>query len=120
MAWRKRGRIRIEGETVSLSPARAQALGLCLHELATNAAKHGALSRPEGKVTVKWRCEDEVLTLHWTERGGPKVTAPSRTGFGATLLSRSLGGPLGGEVALDWDEAGLTAELRLPLNDPGS
>jgi PAS domain S-box-containing protein len=115
----ERGRMRIEGETVSLSPARAQAIGLCLHELATNAAKHGALSRPEGKVTVKWRCEHEVLTLHWTERGGPKVTAPSRTGFGATLLARSLGGPLGGEVALDWDEAGLTAELRLPLNDLG-
>jgi PAS domain S-box-containing protein len=116
----ERGRIRIVGVPVSLSPARAQALGLCLHELATNAAKHGALSRPEGKVAVEWRCEDEVLALRWTERGGPKVMAPRRTGFGATLLARSLGGPLGGEVALDWAEAGLTAALRLPLNDPGS
>jgi PAS domain S-box-containing protein len=113
-------RIRIAGETVSLSPAQAQSLGLCLHELATNAAKHGALSRPEGRVSLDWRHEGEMLMLCWTERGGPPAAPPARKGFGATVLERSLSSPLGGQVTLDWAKSGLIAELRLPLDDARS
>ena len=108
-------RIRLSGDAVSLSPGQAQALGLALHELATNAAKYGALSLPGGEVLLEWREADGELILTWRERGGPRVTAPIRTGFGATVLARCLGGPLAGRVETDWAELGLTARIHLPM-----
>ena len=112
------GRIGLEGPPVSVSPAQAQALGLALHELATNAAKYGALSAPAGRVALDWRLEDGRLELTWRERGGPPAASPTRRGFGATILARSLGGPLGGSVEMDWAPEGVTARLTLPLSPP--
>jgi PAS domain S-box-containing protein len=112
------GRIVLEGPPVQVSPAQAQALGLALHELATNAAKYGALSLPVGRVRIDWIREGDLLELTWRERGGPPATAPTRRGFGATILARSLGGPLGGSIEMDWAPEGLSARLTLPLTPP--
>lgn len=108
------GHIKLDGPPISLPARHAQALALCLHELATNAAKYGALSVDEGVLTVHWRRSHDQLELSWIERGGPRVVAPKRSGFGGTLLKRSLQ-PFGGRVELDWAELGLTAQITLPL-----
>jgi two-component sensor histidine kinase len=79
-------RIAADGPSVDLPPKQALALSLALHELATNAAKYGALSRPEGRVELRWQAQDGQLSLNWRESGGPPVVAPSRRGFGSRLL----------------------------------
>jgi len=108
------GRITLDGPAIALPAGHAQALALCLHELATNAAKYGALSVDEGTLTVQWRSEDGRLQLSWIEREGPAVVAPKLSGFGGTLLKRSLQ-PFGGRVELHWAELGLSAQIVLPL-----
>ena len=108
-------RYAFEGPDVALSATEAVALGLLFHELATNAAKYGALSCAEGCVRVTWRVEGGRLSLTWREEGGPKVIAPTRRGFGSRLIERSLQGDIGGEASLDFREAGLTCEISLPL-----
>ncbi|MCR5881028.1 PAS domain-containing protein [Phenylobacterium sp. J367] len=108
-------RVSIEGDEVALPPAAAQAIAMALHELATNAAKYGALSVPAGKVRVAWRRDGGVLRIVWEEVGGPPVATPSRRGLGTSMLRRALEGPLGGETRLDWRETGLVCELELPL-----
>jgi len=100
---------------VRLNPKAAVALGMGIHELATNAVKYGALSTPEGRVTVDWAIEDGVLRLVWTESGGPTVTPPARRGFGARLLERGLAAELSGGVELTYDAAGLVCLMALPL-----
>jgi PAS domain S-box-containing protein len=108
-------RVSIRGEDVALPPAAAQALAMALHELATNAAKYGALSAPGGQVVVSWVREGAgPLTLRWAETGGPTVTRPTRRGLGATMLARALGGALKGETRFDWRPEGLVCELELP------
>ena len=108
-------RVSIEGPDVALSPAAAQALAMALHELATNAAKYGALSASQGRVAVRWsRAADGPLRLTWTESGGPDVSPPSRRGLGTTILGRALAGPLNGTSTLDWRPDGLVCELELP------
>ena len=110
------GRVIIAGPRHALNPAAAQALAMALHELATNAAKHGALSLPEGSVGVIWRIEREVgLIVDWSESGGPPVTAPTRRGFGGQLLARALGGAMGGKVKMNWAREGLRCRMTLPL-----
>ncbi len=109
-------RAAICGPRVSLPPALAQAIAMCLHELATNAAKHGALSLKGGQVHVTWSVEPGArLTILWTEQGGPPVSPPSRRGFGSTVLDRTLGGALGGSTQLDWRASGLHCTLTVPL-----
>jgi PAS domain S-box-containing protein len=108
------GHIKLDGPPISLPARHAQALALCLHELATNAAKYGALSVDEGVLTVQWRSSHGQLELSWIERGGPSVVAPGHSGFGGTLLKRSLQ-PFGGRVELQWAEVGLSAQIALPL-----
>jgi PAS domain S-box-containing protein len=108
-------RVRIAGERVALPPAAAQAIAMALHELATNAAKYGALSTPGGRVEVAWTRVDGQLRLIWQESGGPPVTPPSRRGLGATMLQRALEGPLKGHTRLDWRPEGLVCELEMPL-----
>ncbi|AZS21567.1 sensor histidine kinase [Caulobacter sp. FWC26] len=108
------GHIKLDGPPISLPARHAQALALCLHELATNAAKYGALSVDEGVLTVRWRSSHGQLELSWIERGGAPVVAPKRSGFGGTLLKRSLQ-PFGGRVELHWAELGLSAQITLPL-----
>jgi two-component sensor histidine kinase len=108
-------RVSIGGPDVALAPAAAQALAMALHELATNAAKYGALSVPSGRVSVDWAREDGgPLVLTWSERGGPPVKKPSRRGLGTTILARALAGPLNGASRMDWRPEGLVCELELP------
>ncbi|HEY8003060.1 MAG TPA: PAS domain-containing protein [Phenylobacterium sp.] len=112
-------RYRLAGPAVALSPAQALALGMLFHELATNAAKHGALTGQDGRVEVAWRVRKQAdgpeLEIDWQERDGPPVTPPSRRGFGSRLIERSLQGQLGGEAALDYAPDGLRCHVRLPL-----
>lgn len=104
-------RVTAEGPPVHLEPKIAVALSLALHELATNAAKYGALSTPEGRAAVRWALAQPRLTLTWTESGGPPVTPPTRTGFGARLLERGLAAELGGTVRLDFRPEGLVCTI---------
>jgi two-component sensor histidine kinase len=98
-----------------LNPAAAQDLVLALHELATNAAKHGALSAPEGSVTLEGRVEGGELVLTWGEAGGPPAAPPTRRGFGTTLLEQAVAHQNKGRVGFDWRPEGLACTLVLPL-----
>jgi PAS domain S-box-containing protein len=110
------GRIGVElAVDPSVSPALAQDLVLALHELATNAAKHGALSVTAGRVTLTARVEGDALRMTWCESGGPPVRPPRARGFGTTLLERIPGGRHGGRCVLDWRPEGLRCVLLLPL-----
>jgi PAS domain S-box-containing protein len=107
-------RARIEGPQVLLEPGTAQAIAVVLHELATNAAKYGALSGVEGQVTLDWsQAADGLLTLHWTEEGGPPVKAPARHGFGGRVIERMIGG-LKGKAHFDWRPEGIVCEIIIP------
>ncbi len=118
-----RANIRAEGPPVPLDPRGALALGMAIHELATNAAKYGALSVPEGDVAVTWSLErnggDEHLTLDWTERNGPPVTAPAKRGFGTTLIERGLAQDLSGEARIEFLPKGVRASVRVNLRAAG-
>jgi two-component sensor histidine kinase/PAS domain-containing protein len=114
----------VGGPEVRLSSGAAVALGMALHELATNAAKHGALSVPGGRVRLSWDDAEagadgarwhEVL---WEEAGGPSIPEPpSRRGFGTRLLERGLAAQIGGAVSLDFAATGLRCRIRLPADD---
>ena len=112
-------RVRLEGPPVLLWPAATQALSMAMHELATNAVKHGALGRPGGMVTVRWQVEGEerlVLHLAWLESGGPSVPAgPSRRGFGTRVLDGTVRAQLGGKVRQSWSAGGIAVEMEVPL-----
>ncbi|NGM35603.1 histidine kinase [Methylobacterium sp. DB0501] len=108
-------RIRLEGPPVSLTPAVALPLGMAIHELATNAAKYGALSAETGQVAVEWQVGPGTLSLRWRESGGPPVAAPARTGFGTRLIRTSLERELAGEVRLDFAAGGLACLIAVPL-----
>lgn len=95
-----------------LDGRRAHALTLALHELATNAAKYGALSVEKGWVEVVWTTEAGALAFQWREHGGPPVAAPTRTGFGSKLITKNLGVAFGGEVDLEFKETGVECLLR--------
>jgi PAS domain S-box-containing protein len=104
------------GPAVMLPLATVQALALVLHELATNAVKHGAWSTPEGRVRVGWRVEDGVrLRLYWEERGGPRVGPFPARGFGTTLIAHVAAGELGGPAELTFAPKGLHAEVTVLL-----
>jgi PAS domain S-box-containing protein len=105
------------GPNVSLWPAAAQCLALALHELVTNAAKYGALSSPAGRVELEWSTASGNLVLHWTEKGGPRSSAPSAPGFGMRIIKASIEGQLGGATAFDWRSDGVRCELTVPLDD---
>jgi two-component sensor histidine kinase len=111
-------RYRMSGPRVALSSAQALALGLLFHELATNAAKYGALAHGDGVVEVIWRADGPglILEIEWAEHDGPPVVPPTRQGFGTRLIERSLQGQLGGEAALDYAPDGVRCHIRLPLN----
>lgn len=108
------GRVAINGGAVSIAPAVAQNLALALHELATNAAKYGALSHEGGALAVSWRLDDAFLHLHWEERGGAGVSKPVKSGFGSKVIEAGVAGQLGGEVEREWRETGLACTMRLP------
>ena len=105
-------RATLDGPDVPLSGEAVTSLALVLHELATNAAKYGALSTPEGRVLISWRIVGAELELTWRERGGPPVSGPpAREGFGSLLARRSIGGQLGGRMTFDWAAEGLTVHM---------
>jgi chemotaxis family two-component system sensor kinase Cph1 len=110
-------RVRLDGPPAVLKPKAALSLSLAVHELATNAAKHGALSVPEGWVDVSWsiRHDEGRLVFAWGERGGPRVEPPPRRGFGRTLLERSFAYEIDGRVSLDFAPGGLVCVADIPL-----
>ena len=108
-------RTRIDGPTVMLKPDVAQAIAMALHELATNAAKYGALSRAKGEVHVKWSfAADDPVMLRWTEAAGPPVNPPTHKGFGTDVIGAMIRAHVGGDMRLDWRTEGLVCEIALP------
>lgn len=114
-----RSRVAASGPAVTLAAAQVQSLALVLHELATNAVKHGALSVPRGRVRVDWEVEElggaRRLRLRWGERGGPRVRPPATRGFGTDLIEAATVGGLGGEAELTFAPRGLEAEITALL-----
>ncbi len=111
-------RVAIEGADVPIPLGSVGALGLVLHELATNAAKHGALSVAPGHVRLAWRLDADQLHLTWREAGGPGVTEPTHRGFGSTLIKDSVPYELGGSVALEFAPGGVECTITFPLAVP--
>jgi len=109
------GRLTALGPSVDLEPKTAVALGLAMHELATNAVKYGALSVPEGRVEVRWSADGGRLELVWRESGGPLVAKPARRGFGARLLEQGLADELGGQVRLEFRPEGVVCVVEAAL-----
>ncbi|HEY4029660.1 MAG TPA: HWE histidine kinase domain-containing protein [Caulobacteraceae bacterium] len=105
----------IGGPPIEVSPRQALALSIALHELATNAAKYGALTTPQGLVDIAWRLDGQEMVLTWRESGGPAVSPPTRRGFGSRLLERGLLAELGGRARVDYDPGGVVCEFRAPL-----
>jgi PAS domain S-box-containing protein len=112
-------RFTISGEEVLLPPHRSVTLALAMHELATNAAKYGALSTPEGRVTIAWVVSPDWLELSWQESGGPAVSEPKQRGFGSRLLQQGLARELGGSVDLDFRREGVVCTIGAPLAPAG-
>jgi PAS domain S-box-containing protein len=120
------GRVALAGPAVHLGPPVVLALGMVTHELATNAAKHGALSVPGGRVAVSWEVVrdvvrdgrgEPVLEIEWLERGGPPVTPPRRRGFGSVVLQRGLSHAFGGRLDLAYEPEGVRCRIAVGLSD---
>ncbi|MBW8815788.1 MAG: PAS domain-containing protein [Caulobacterales bacterium] len=109
------GRLSVDGPRVTLAPKTAVALGLAVHELLTNAVKHGALSSAAGRVDVSWTVEDGQLRFAWRESGGPPVQGPIERGFGARLLEQGLAEELQGTVRLEFRPEGVVCEVEARL-----
>jgi CheY-like chemotaxis protein len=115
-AHRAGGRVTVLGPSLRLRPEAVQPLSMVLHELATNAAKYGALSVPGGRLDVSWRRNEpgEGLRLFWEERDGPALLVPpERRGFGSTLIEATMRVQLGGRVEKDWAAEGLRCEVTV-------
>ncbi|MDP1736158.1 MAG: HWE histidine kinase domain-containing protein [Caulobacter sp.] len=113
-------RFLVKGVDVRLEPKMALSLAMVFHELATNAAKYGALSKAgAGRVEISWEVDPGAQTdrmrLRWQEAGGPPVTPPGRSGFGSRLIAKGLAQELGAEVKLDFDVAGVICTIAMPV-----
>jgi PAS domain S-box-containing protein len=109
----------VGGPDIRLLPKSALAVAMAVHELATNAAKYGALSNGSGRISVQWAVAERDaphLQIVWTETGGPKVAAPTSKGFGSRLIERGLAGQLGGEAVIDYRETGVVCRIMAPLS----
>jgi PAS domain S-box-containing protein len=115
------GRICIAGPALSITAAASQALGMALHELATNAAKYGALSRESGRLAIIWSVQAEgpeaQFDLSWEEQGGPRVATPQWRGFGSTVTSSMVKMSVGGQVSIDYAPNGLQWRLTCPAGN---
>ena len=114
----ERSRLAVQGPHVDVVPEAAQNIGLALHELATNASKYGALSTPDGIVSVTWRIdggEEARLELRWVESGGPPVTPPETTGFGSVVIARTVAQSLNAEARHEFHPDGVEWTLEVPL-----
>lgn len=107
-------KLTVKGPAIQLDPQMALHVALILHELGTNSNKYGALSVPEGNVSVSWSA-DEMLNIRWVERGGPPVEAPAKCGFGTKLIEQCADGQEGTARIL-YEKSGVIAEIQLPLN----
>ena len=113
--YSEKNRVRIDGPPVVLEPDVAQTIAITLHELATNAAKYGALAVPGGQVELKWSHDaDGRLHLHWTELSGPKVREPTHKGFGGRITEQMIA-QRSGKMHLDWRAEGLVCEITLQV-----
>ncbi len=112
--YRAGDKVKINGPNISLLPATAQGIALALHELATNAAKYGALSSMKGSVSFTWQIQSDALTLYWREDGGPKIKRPSERSFGLKVIRASIEQQLGGKTQFDWNPEGLRCEFSIP------
>jgi two-component sensor histidine kinase len=108
-------RISFEGPVVAIVHTAAQPISMVMHELCINALKHGALTVESGRVSVSWRIADPNLLLVWQESGGPRVSAPTRRGFGTRLIEASINAQLGGTIEYHWKVGGLVCEMVIPL-----
>ncbi len=104
----------MHGPNLRLNPPSAQAIGLALHELATNAGKYGALSTDTGRVDIGWGIDGDTLSMNWTERDGPPVSVPKRRGFGTIVTELMAERSMDGTVELDYAPSGLTWRLTCP------
>ncbi|RYX80009.1 PAS domain S-box protein, partial [bacterium] len=107
-------RVRIEGRDITIDDRSATPLALVFHELATNSAKYGALSVPDGLVHISWSSDDQSAHLKWREAGGPTVVEPASEGFGSKLIEISAVRQMGGTVSRDWAPEGLRVNLDIP------
>jgi two-component sensor histidine kinase len=113
-------RILVEGPAACLTAAAAQAIGMALHELVTNAAKYGSLSTSEGRVRVSWQVldsQDPSLHIQWIEEDGPRVSVPTRRGFGHMVLGPIAESAVQGKVEIEFLETGLMWKLNAPVSD---
>lgn len=113
-----KNRVQMAGPRIPIAEPSAVMISMILHELATNAAKYGALSNDDGKVSVHWRTVgngDRRVQLIWQESGGPPVVVPERKGFGTTLIQRGLTGQLGGSAEIEFGPSGLRCTLECPM-----
>jgi two-component sensor histidine kinase len=112
-------RIATSGPSLSLPAKLSLGLVMALNELATNAVKYGALSNESGRITLSWQVvtenQGQELDFAWRESDGPKVTAPTKGGFGLTLIKREIEYSLGGAASIDFAPDGVAARLRTPL-----
>lgn len=115
------GTAAIEGPQVVIAPEVVQSLGMVVHELAANADRHGAFSRPGGRVGVSWAWQAQGLVLTWRETGGPTVRTPEQRGFGSAMVERIVETQLGGHLSRRWESEGLVAEIIIvrPFVTPG-
>ena len=115
------GRFLVAGPTIALDSAATQAIGMALHELATNAAKYGALSNDGGRIAISWRVGGSAaaptLEMEWIERGGPPAAAPSTRGFGTVVMDRMLSQRLSAIVHMSFEIEGLSWRLSVPLKN---
>jgi two-component sensor histidine kinase/DNA-binding response OmpR family regulator len=115
--YRSADKVTIVGPGISLHPSTAQGLALALHELATNAAKHGALSSASGKLRLSWELRPDALALNWVEIGGPPIAKPAAKSFGLRVIRASIEQQLNGTAAFDWDPNGLRCSFTIPRRD---
>jgi len=115
--YRTGDKVAMSGPDVSLEPSTAQGLALALHELATNAAKHGALSSLHGRLSLTWQLRPDALVLEWNESGGPPIAPPTARSFGLRVIRASIEQQLSGEAAFDWDPKGLHCSFSIPRGD---
>lgn len=117
----RRDRLTLRGLDLPIKRNAVASIALVLHEFATNAAKYGALSAPDGTITVEWSLESGALTLEWRERGGPSIAVtPRHQGFGSFLARRLVEGQLGGSLSYEWPAEGVTIRCTLPLDGLGA
>jgi two-component sensor histidine kinase len=115
-----KGQVLLSGEAIHVPPRAALMLSMALHELATNAAKYGALSSSEGRIDVSWAAKANGaaprLRLSWLEQNGPPVAKPTRKGFGTRLLEHGIEAELGGNTLIEFAPNGVRCEIDVPLS----